>query len=204
MRHPSSMRLRVRPREEEDATGSTHASSVPKNVAPVSFEQALKCAICFESMVSVHVLGGNDGRCGHSFCGICIWRWWHSVDHRSCPLCRVQDDRGPIPNRTLDEVLATHAWTESEVVERARRMTLWTEFQETEAFQQQRRQLLQSRRPPPPPRRQRPRINTYMHDIPPRPAPPNLVSVNVLSPEQIRQIFQNVEEAAFANVERSN
>ncbi|RDB23322.1 hypothetical protein Hypma_009125 [Hypsizygus marmoreus] len=75
-------------------------------------EEHFTCALCYEILAYPYTL--NPGQCGHTFCAICILKWffsrlhihcgaWHeSVD---CPICRsllvITPDRVPRPDITF-------------------------------------------------------------------------------------------------------
>ncbi|KAF5383556.1 hypothetical protein D9615_003530 [Tricholomella constricta] len=91
--------------------------------ALAQLEEHFTCSLCYEIMAHPYTL--NPGQCGHTFCAICILKWffsrlhshcgaWHeSVD---CPICRsllvITPDRLPrsdttfpfVPNRTAAAV----------------------------------------------------------------------------------------------------
>ncbi|KAL0953826.1 hypothetical protein HGRIS_005006 [Hohenbuehelia grisea] len=87
-------------------------------------EEHFTCPLCYEVMAHPYTL--NPGQCGHSFCGICILKWFFSRLHQACggwhesvdcPICRsllvITPDRTPrlditfpfVPNRLADQVL---------------------------------------------------------------------------------------------------
>ncbi|CDO73353.1 hypothetical protein BN946_scf185008.g116 [Trametes cinnabarina] len=84
-------------------------------------EDHFTCSLCFEVMACPYSL--NPGRCGHSFCALCILKWCFAAVHRGCgywhdplecPLCRAElfytsdvTPRSPfsfpfVPNRLAD------------------------------------------------------------------------------------------------------
>ncbi|TFK29713.1 hypothetical protein FA15DRAFT_663884 [Coprinopsis marcescibilis] len=90
-------------------------------------EEHFLCPLCYEVMSAPHSL--NAGSCGHSFCGMCILKWffsrlhvpcenWHeSVD---CPICRSLLTMTPeatpreestfpfVPNRLASTVITSY------------------------------------------------------------------------------------------------
>ena len=46
-------------------------------------ESSFNCGCCYELMIQPTTLN-----CGHSFCRLCLARWWKSVKKTTCPGCR--------------------------------------------------------------------------------------------------------------------
>ena len=46
-------------------------------------ETTFTCGCCYELMIQPTTLN-----CGHSFCRLCLARWWKSVKKMTCPGCR--------------------------------------------------------------------------------------------------------------------
>ncbi|TFK75012.1 hypothetical protein BDN72DRAFT_832720 [Pluteus cervinus] len=86
-------------------------------------EEHFTCALCYDIMAHPYTL--NPGQCGHTFCAVCILKWFFSRLHRACggwhesvdcPICRsllvITPDRVPrlditfpfVPNRTASAV----------------------------------------------------------------------------------------------------
>ncbi|KAI0358122.1 hypothetical protein OH77DRAFT_1397928 [Trametes cingulata] len=102
----------------------THASSgdVAEPLwALAQLEEHFTCSLCYEVMACPYTL--TPGKCGHSFCALCVMRWCFAAVHRGCgywhdslecPLCRAElpytSDRTPrsvfsfpfTPNRLAD------------------------------------------------------------------------------------------------------
>ncbi|GLB41817.1 putative RING-type zinc-finger [Lyophyllum shimeji] len=114
---------------KKEAEASLVLSQIPEREAEAALaqlEEHFTCALCYEIMAHPYTL--NPGQCGHTFCAICILKWffsrlhmhcgaWHeSVD---CPICRsllvITPDRVPrpdttfpfVPNRTAAAVCET-------------------------------------------------------------------------------------------------
>jgi len=87
-------------------------------------EEHFTCALCYEIMANPYTL--NPGLCGHTFCALCILKWFFSRLHNACgswhesvdcPICRsvlaLTPDGTPrstftfpfVPNRTAAAVL---------------------------------------------------------------------------------------------------
>ncbi|KAF9269157.1 hypothetical protein L218DRAFT_423412 [Marasmius fiardii PR-910] len=87
--------------------------------ALAQLEEHFTCPLCYEIMAHPYSL--NPGQCGHTFCALCILKWFFSRLHRQCggwhesvdcPICRsllvITPDRIPrldvtfpfVPNRT--------------------------------------------------------------------------------------------------------
>jgi len=58
-------------------------------------EEHFMCALCYEILAAPYAL--NPGHCGHTFCALCILKWFFSRLHRpcggwhesvDCPICR--------------------------------------------------------------------------------------------------------------------
>lgn len=58
-------------------------------------EEHFMCALCYEVLAAPYAL--NPGQCGHTFCALCILKWFFSRLHRACggwhesvdcPICR--------------------------------------------------------------------------------------------------------------------
>ncbi|KAF8074974.1 hypothetical protein FPV67DRAFT_1475605 [Lyophyllum atratum] len=99
----------------KEAEASLILSQIAKREAEASLaqlEEHFTCALCYEIIAHPYTL--NPGQCGHTFCAICILKWffsrlhshcgaWHeSVD---CPICRsllvITPDRTPRPDTTF-------------------------------------------------------------------------------------------------------
>ncbi|KAG5724908.1 E3 ubiquitin-protein ligase TRIM31 [Termitomyces sp. T112] len=111
---------------KKEAEVSLMLSQITQREAAASLaqlEEHFTCALCCEILAHPYTL--NPGQCGHTFCALCILKWffsrlhfhcgsWHeSVD---CPMCRsllvITPDRTPrshatfpfVPNRTVAAV----------------------------------------------------------------------------------------------------
>ncbi|KAF8623045.1 hypothetical protein AX15_006551 [Amanita polypyramis BW_CC] len=75
-------------------------------------EDHFTCPLCYEIMA--HPFSLNPAQCGHTFCAMCILKWFFSRLHRACggwhepvdcPICRshlvLTPDRPPRPNLTF-------------------------------------------------------------------------------------------------------
>ncbi|KAH9887580.1 hypothetical protein C8Q73DRAFT_808715 [Cubamyces lactineus] len=60
-------------------------------------EEHFTCSLCYEIMACPYSL--TPGRCGHSFCALCVLKWCFAAVHRGwgywldsleCPLCRAE------------------------------------------------------------------------------------------------------------------
>ncbi|KAF8892147.1 hypothetical protein BD779DRAFT_1511128 [Infundibulicybe gibba] len=112
-------RLQSLAKQEDEA--SLRLSQIAEHEAKAAFrqlEEHFTCALCYEIMAHPYSL--NPGPCGHTFCAICILKWFFSRLHRACggwheavdcPICRslldITPDRTPrqettfpfVPNR---------------------------------------------------------------------------------------------------------
>ncbi|KAG6910022.1 hypothetical protein DXG01_013746 [Tephrocybe rancida] len=106
-----------------EAEASLILSQVAEREAAASLaqlEEHFQCALCCEILAYPYTL--NPGQCGHTFCALCILKWffsrlhyqcgaWHEPVH--CPMCRtvlvITPDRTPrlettfpfVPNRAV-------------------------------------------------------------------------------------------------------
>ncbi|XP_006461828.1 hypothetical protein AGABI2DRAFT_70745 [Agaricus bisporus var. bisporus H97] len=111
-------------REDEAATQLSQVAKREAQNALSQLEEHFTCALCYEIMAYPYTL--NPARCGHTFCAICILKWFFSRLHRvcggwheavDCPICRsvlmITPDRVPrsgitfpfVPNRVASAVI---------------------------------------------------------------------------------------------------
>ena len=57
-------------------------NSPPHNLLD-HIEDELKCGCCYELMVDPTTLD-----CGHTFCRLCVAKWWHTSKNINCLICR--------------------------------------------------------------------------------------------------------------------
>ncbi|KAI8985742.1 hypothetical protein BD414DRAFT_63823 [Trametes punicea] len=87
--------------QREAAAAMIIPSSGNHDVNPIwalsYLEEHFTCSLCYEVMACPYSL--NPGRCGHSFCALCILKWCFAAVHRGCgywhdslecPLCRAE------------------------------------------------------------------------------------------------------------------
>ncbi|KAH7913838.1 hypothetical protein BJ138DRAFT_1145116 [Hygrophoropsis aurantiaca] len=111
-------------REKEVAALCEERKDHSANAALKQLDDHFTCPLCLEFMACPYSL--NSRRCGHTFCGTCILKWFFSRVHTpcatwheavECPMCRTQlhctPDHIPrpestfpfTPNRTVDSVI---------------------------------------------------------------------------------------------------
>lgn len=111
-------------REDEAAAKLSQLAKKEAQNALGQLEEHFTCALCYEVMAYPYSL--NPGQCGHTFCAICILKWFFSRLHRvcggwheavDCPICRsvlmITPDRVPrspitfpfVPNRVATAVV---------------------------------------------------------------------------------------------------
>ncbi|GBE86659.1 hypothetical protein BKA93DRAFT_769336 [Sparassis latifolia] len=110
-------------REQEVAGLVTSVTSSRAEQALAQLEESFTCALCFDVMACPYTL--TMSQCGHSYCAVCILKWffshlhyecgsWHEI--LECPLCRTslpmpRDGLRSIfscpfsPNRMADKLL---------------------------------------------------------------------------------------------------
>jgi hypothetical protein len=113
--------------EEKERHTSLLISQVAQRDARATLsqlEEHFTCALCYDIMACPISL--NPGQCGHTFCALCIVKWFFSRLHSACggwhesvdcPICRsllvITPDHSPrpditfpfTPNRTVDTVV---------------------------------------------------------------------------------------------------
>eukprot|EP00854_Cymbomonas_tetramitiformis_P000361 gene361-677_t len=82
----------------------TLTSSLQENTHDEEITNTMECCICREDMVDAHVLNP----CGHSFCGLCAFRWWKRG--KRCAKCRSPTKDFPVPNYQLNSLLDVTAF----------------------------------------------------------------------------------------------
>ncbi|KAJ8079509.1 hypothetical protein AAF712_007846 [Marasmius tenuissimus] len=103
---------------EETTQQLTRMRESEAEAALAQLEEHFTCPLCYEIMAHPYSL--NPGQCGHTFCALCILKWFFSRLHRQCggwhesvdcPICRsllvITPDRTPrldvtfpfVPNR---------------------------------------------------------------------------------------------------------
>ncbi|KAG6886232.1 hypothetical protein C0993_010794 [Termitomyces sp. T159_Od127] len=111
---------------KKEAEASLVLSQIAEREAVASLaqlEEHFTCALCCEILAHPYTL--NSGQCGHTFCALCILKWFFSRLHFhcgawhepvDCPMCRnpliITPDRTPrsdatfpfVPNRTVAAV----------------------------------------------------------------------------------------------------
>lgn len=111
-------------REDEATAKLSQLAKKEAQSALSQLEEHFTCALCYEIMAYPYTL--NPGKCGHTFCAICILKWFFSRLHRvcggwheavDCPICRsvltITPDRTPrspgtfpfVPNRVAAGVV---------------------------------------------------------------------------------------------------
>ncbi|KAI0954824.1 hypothetical protein AcW1_006599 [Taiwanofungus camphoratus] len=107
--------LAVKQREKEAEDLVTSLAVTRAEDALARLEENLTCALCFDVMACPYSL--VPGQCGHSYCAICILKWffshlhyecggWHEV--LECPLCRSSL---PFPQDNVPRQLYTCPFT---------------------------------------------------------------------------------------------
>ncbi|XP_036402879.1 zinc-binding protein A33-like [Megalops cyprinoides] len=72
--------------------------------ANVSFlEEDLCCSVCCDMFKDPVVL-----KCSHSFCRVCLQRYWEEKSSRECPICRKKSSINPLPNLVLKNVVESY------------------------------------------------------------------------------------------------
>ncbi|KXN92420.1 hypothetical protein AN958_07038, partial [Leucoagaricus sp. SymC.cos] len=113
-------------REDEATAKLSQLAKKEAQDALTQLEEHFTCALCYEIMAYPYTL--NPGQCGHTFCAICILKWFFSRLHRvcggwheavDCPICRsvliITPDRVPrsifsfpfVPNRVATAVVGS-------------------------------------------------------------------------------------------------
>ncbi|XP_036402000.1 uncharacterized protein LOC118789594 [Megalops cyprinoides] len=104
-----------RVKEELKAKGY---EQVCKMAAKASFlKEELSCSVCFDIFKDPVVLG-----CSHSFCRVCLQRFWEEKSSRECPICRRESSKDTVlPNLALKNIVEAYLKekTESEAAERS-------------------------------------------------------------------------------------
>ncbi|KAJ7574462.1 hypothetical protein C8J56DRAFT_872436 [Mycena floridula] len=111
-------KLSVQKREDKANMIMQTAHKREAQSALAQLDEHFNCALCYEVMAHPYTL--NPGPCGHTFCAICILKWFFSRLHKACggwhesvdcPICRsllvITPDRTPrlditfpfVPNR---------------------------------------------------------------------------------------------------------
>ncbi|KAF9454264.1 hypothetical protein P691DRAFT_656521 [Macrolepiota fuliginosa MF-IS2] len=99
-------------REDEAAAKLSQLAKKEAQNVLGQLEEHFTCALCYEIMAYPYTL--NPGQCGHTFCAICILKWFFSRLHRvcggwheavDCPICRsvlvITPDHVPRPPTTF-------------------------------------------------------------------------------------------------------
>jgi len=109
---------------EKEERASLQAAQREAKATLSQLEEHFTCALCYDIMACPISL--NPGQCGHTFCALCILKWFFSRLHKACggwhqsvdcPICRslliITPDHSPrsditfpfTPNRTVDAVV---------------------------------------------------------------------------------------------------
>ncbi|KAG9346211.1 hypothetical protein JZ751_008036, partial [Albula glossodonta] len=80
-------------------------------------DEDLCCPVCCDIFRDPVVLG-----CCHSFCKVCLQRYWEKKDSQECPICRRKSQTEPLHNLVLTNVVESYLKqnTENEAVERTK------------------------------------------------------------------------------------
>ncbi|KAF9461205.1 hypothetical protein BDZ94DRAFT_1264236 [Collybia nuda] len=116
--------LKISRKEDQASLMLVQAAERESTAILSQLEEHFMCPLCYEVMAYPYTL--NPGQCGHTFCAICILKWFFSRLHRACggwhesvdcPMCRsllvITPDRVPrleitfpfVPNRTAAGVV---------------------------------------------------------------------------------------------------
>ncbi|KIM44658.1 hypothetical protein M413DRAFT_358705 [Hebeloma cylindrosporum] len=111
-------------KEDETAIMMLHLAEREKEGILKQLDEYFTCSLCYDILAAPYSL--NPSQCGHTFCGICILKWFFSRLHRACgawhesvdcPICRslliMVPDPTPrlqitfpfIPNRVTDSAV---------------------------------------------------------------------------------------------------
>ncbi|KAF9497179.1 hypothetical protein BDN71DRAFT_644096 [Pleurotus eryngii] len=121
------MEKRIRWLQQKEDQVASMAQCIEEREAKAALamlEEHFTCPLCYEIMAHPYTL--NPGQCGHTFCSLCIIKWFFSRLHRACggwhesvdcPICRsllvITPEHTPrldvtfpfVPNRTADSVV---------------------------------------------------------------------------------------------------
>jgi hypothetical protein len=110
--------------EEKEELLVSQAAQRDARATLSQLEEHFTCALCYDIMACPISL--NPGKCGHTFCALCVLKWFFSRLHKACggwhesvdcPICRsllvITPDHLPrldttfpfTPNRTVDTVV---------------------------------------------------------------------------------------------------
>nr|XP_006818591.1 PREDICTED: bifunctional apoptosis regulator-like [Saccoglossus kowalevskii] len=91
-------------------------------------ETIFNCGCCYELMVQPTTLN-----CGHSFCRLCLARWWKISNNTTCPGCRQQWNGFPhiniILRTTLEKMFPQNITSRREQLNNADNKSLLDEFE---------------------------------------------------------------------------
>ncbi|XP_071796590.1 bifunctional apoptosis regulator-like [Asterias amurensis] len=111
---------------------NTQSAALPSEALPANLpmpESTFTCGCCYETMVQPTTLN-----CGHSFCRLCLARWWKTQKRTTCPECRYPWTGFPHVNiilrSTIEKLYPAQVKERTTSLESPTSVTILEEFEE--------------------------------------------------------------------------